>query len=119
HAIVHQVRRLRISAVVAAQVLRHNGEGIAKHLWAPRPEYAAVDRREQPLVRVDDDRVGALSTAKNPAQLGYDGCGAAVCGVDMEPDAVTLAHGRDLRYRVDPGCRRCARGGHHGHRAHV
>src|SRR5437763_157436 len=45
-------------------------EGGMQRLRLARPEDRAVERGEQPLVRVDDDRVGQLDTSETPAMLG-------------------------------------------------
>ena len=42
------------------QVLGHEAERLAEVVGPARPEQRAVHRHEQPLVRVDDERVGAL-----------------------------------------------------------
>src|SRR5581483_3978702 len=50
----------RIRVLRRAQVLRDERERLPKLLRPRRPEKRAVDRDEQPLVRVDDERVGVL-----------------------------------------------------------
>ena len=100
-AVVLQVER----GVGRGEVLGDERERLVERLRAPRPERRAVHRREQPLVRVDDDRVGALAAVEAPAKLGADRRRARVGGVDVQPDAGLLAAARELGHRVDRGRR--------------
>ena len=85
--VVAQVERvLRRGEVVGVRRERR-----AQRLGPARPERRAVDRREQPLVRVDDDRVGAVAAVEAPAQLRADRRRARVRRVDVQPDAGLLA----------------------------
>ena len=59
-----------------------------------RPEQRAVHRREHPLVRVDDERVGALDARERPALLLADHRRARVGGVDVQPGAGLRAQRR-------------------------
>ena len=72
----------------------------------PRPQRRAIDRREQPLVRVDDDRIGALDSLPGPAELRADHRRAGVRGVDVQPDVLALADLGQVRDRIDRGRRR-------------
>ena len=65
----------------------------------------AVERREQPLVRVDDERVGGLDSVEPVADARREQRGAAVRGVDVHPEAAVAAH----RARSRRGRRRCRR----------
>ena len=101
---------------VRGEILGHDRERAAEHLRSPGPEHAAVDRREEPLVRVHHDRVGALGAVEHPAQLRRDRGRAAVRRVDVEPEAVLLADAGDRGDRIDARRRRRARGGDHRER---
>ena len=66
-----------------AQVLGRERERRAQVIGPRREDARAVDRREQPLVRVDDERVGALEAGR--PELGADARRAGVGGVDVQP----------------------------------
>ena len=76
-----------VHLVAGAQVLGDEAERRAQGLGAAGPEQRAIHRREQPLVRVDDERVRALDALLRPARLRADPRGSGVGGVDVEPDA--------------------------------
>ena len=82
-----------------------------------RVEAGALDRREQPLVGVDDEGVGALDTVEGVAKLRADGGRAGVGAVDVQPGAVVLGEIGDRRHRVDRRRRGRAHGCHDS--AHV
>ena len=63
-SVVHQRRR---SSASGAQVLGDQAEGSTEPPGRAREQRRAVDRREHPLVRVDDERVGALAARERPA----------------------------------------------------
>ena len=65
HAGVHQVPHAGV-AFSGLQVLGRQRERGAQHVHAPAVEHAQIERREQPLVRVDDERVGASGAAQDP-----------------------------------------------------
>ena len=93
------------------EVARHLGVCAACSFRVAVDDGRAVERREQPLVRIDRDRVGGLDAAKQrPGPFGEQ-CGAAVGGVDVQPQAVRVTHLGDTGEVVDgtgvrsPGCR--------------
>ena len=88
------------------EVLGHERERLVQNLRPPRPERRAVHRREQPLVRVDDERVGALAAVEAPAELRADRRRAGVGRVDVQPDARLLTAARELGHGVDGRRRR-------------
>ena len=65
-SVVHEVGGVVLRPVGGGEVFGHEREGIAQDVGSPRPQDAAVDRCEEPLVRVDDDRVGALRAGDRP-----------------------------------------------------
>ena len=72
---------------------------------------AGVERSEEPLVRVDDDRVGVLDAGEERARRRRRERGAAVRTVDMEPHAALRADLGDRREIVDqPEVRRAGGG---------
>ena len=78
---------------------------------------ARVERGEQPLVRIDDERVGVLDAGEQPAHGRRGETGSAVRAVDVQPPAVLLRDGRDARDVVDDAEVRRARGGDDGEHA--
>src|SRR5712691_6553854 len=80
------VVREALRLVAGAKVFGHETEGRAKRLRLSRPEERAVHRREQPLVRVDDERVRAADARLRPAQLGAHPRRPRVGRVDVQPD---------------------------------
>src|ERR1700680_1749296 len=58
-SIVHKVPNR--FALTCGQVSRREAERALEEIFAPAVENAAVDRREQPLMRIDDERVGAVT----------------------------------------------------------
>ena len=63
------VEVVHAAGVGRAQVLGDEAEGVAERLRAAEQEKRRVERREHPLVRVDDDRIRALPAAKQRAHL--------------------------------------------------
>ena len=52
----------------------------------------AVERREQPLVGIDDERVGPFESGELVPDRGGEQGGAAVGAVDVEPQRALLGH---------------------------
>ena len=71
----------------------------------------AVERRAEPLVRVDHERVRALDALPHPAAFGQDHRAARHRGVDMQPDSVAPRDLGDRRDRIDRRRRGRADGG--------
>ena len=65
HAGVHQVPHR--AGLGRPQVLGRERERLAQHVHPPAVERAQVERREEPLVRVDDERVGAVRAGEDAA----------------------------------------------------
>ncbi len=92
------------SASSASGVRRYSGTRLnaaPEVLGPPRPEQRAVHRREHPLVRVDDERVGPLDALERPPVLGAHHRRAGVRGVDVQPRPSRLARVGDRRHRID------------------
>ncbi len=70
-------------------MLRVRGAGQVR---APVQQRAAVERREQPLVGVDDEAVGALDPWNLCPHGGRCQRGAAVGAVDVHPEVAAVAH---------------------------
>ena len=103
--------RCRLDRVEVAGVLR---VGRARQLGPAVQERAAVERREEPLVRVDDERVGAL----DPGERGRAPTGAASAAPPYAPSTCnhrprSVAHVGDAGQVVDrrrgSSCRRSRR----------
>ena len=85
-----------------AQVLGDEAERVAQRLRPAGEEGGAVHRGEEPLVRVDADRVGPLPSGEVAAKLRAHGRAARVRGVDVEPGARLGAAVGELRRRGRP-----------------
>ena len=96
---VHQVLHRR--GLGGLQVLGDQRERLPQQVHAPAVEDRTVKRREEPLVRVDDQRVGPLRAAEGGAPRGQHRHHARVGRIDMEPDALGLAQVRDVVHRID------------------
>ena len=83
---------------------------------APHEHDAACLREEQPLVRVERHRVGAVETGEEVPADGVDAAGNAVRAVDVEPHAARLADVGERVDRVDGAGERRARGRDDGDR---
>ena len=79
----------------------HEAEGGSKVVGTARPESRAVHGRHEPLVRVDDDRVGSLPAGEVVAQLRTDRRRAGIGRVDVEPDALARGCVGDRGHRID------------------
>ena len=101
------------------RVLRRQSEGRAHDIHPPAVERAQVERREQPLVRVDDQRVGAIDARQHVPVGRQHRRDAAVRGVHVQPQPLALADVRNRRHRIDAGRRRGAHGGDDGDRQHA
>ena len=88
----------RRHAVERPQVLRMEAERRGEPVHPAREQQRCVERREQPLVRIDDDRVGALPALERCPQLGHQGDRARVGGIHVEPRPLAfgnVGHGSD------------------------
>ena len=107
HPGVHQIPHGRLLGRLQ-QVLRREREGLAQHVHPPAVERAEVDRREEPLVRVDHERVGAFCACQQVPMRRQQPGHATVRGVHVQPEAFALADVGDGRHRIDAGRRRRA-----------
>src|SRR5450631_3879382 len=103
--------RVPLRIVEHVQIRRLLGVGPASEGGLTIQEGAAVERREQPLVRVDDEGVGVLDPVKEVTNRWGGQTRPAVGAVDVDPDAELSA---DLRHGVEVvddaevrGARRC------------
>ena len=96
------------------RIIAAEGERPARRVLAPVEEQPAVERLVEPLVRIEREGVRG---GKSPERL-RDGEGreGAVGAVDMQPELLLAADGRDVGERID--CSRIdgAGGGDHGER---
>ena len=81
--------------------------------WIAIEERGAVERREEPLVRIDHERVGSLDAGEPCGELGHAEGGAAVGGVDVEPHVAAGAHVRHAGEVVDDATVGGTGAGHH------
>ena len=92
------------------EVLGRKRERLMEHLGPACPQRCAIHLGEEPLVRIDDDGIGALDPVEAPAKLGADGRRPRIRRVDVEPRARLPAPLGELRHGVDRrGSRRADR----------
>ena len=89
------------SDVQRVQVRRLLPVGGPRHRGIPVEERTRVERREQPLVRVDDERICPVDAAEPVPDGRGQERRAAVGSVDVEPDAAFPAHVGHRREIVD------------------
>src|SRR6185437_12269706 len=109
--------RTVVDDVQVGGVLLVHGPG---HRRVPVQQRGAVERREQPLVRVHDERVGMLDTVVASPDTRREQAGPAVGTVHVEPQLVLAGHLGHAGQVVDDARVRGPRRGHHrGHRARI
>ena len=96
----------RRDPIQRAQIFRDEAERIAQHRHPRCQQEGRVKRREEPLVRVDDDRIGALPADERPAPLRNERHDAGVGAVDVQPQILAPGDISDRADRVDRGRRR-------------
>ena len=74
------------------QVARVGGHHAHEVLGVAHVVDRAVERRAQPLVRVEHERVGRLDAVPHPAALGQDHRRAGHRGIDVQPQPVPATH---------------------------
>ena len=99
--------------LVDPQVLGHEAEGAAEVVRAAAEQRRAPHRREEPLVGVDPDRVGAFPAGEVVTQLRAHRRRAGIGGIDVEPGAFCPGAVGDRRDRIDRRRRGRADGCHH------
>ena len=62
NAVIHQVYRARILA--GAKVFRYQRKRLSQNVLMTREEHAQIDIRQQPLVRIHNDRVRSFHAAE-------------------------------------------------------
>ena len=82
--------RFCASGLRRPQVVGRQRERRSHHIHAPAVERAQIERREQPLVRVDDQRVRALGAVEHVRVRRQHRRGAAVRRVDVQPHALRV-----------------------------
>ena len=115
-AVVDVVRGALLEVVVR-RVVRERG---AQRLRVAHERAARLERRVEPLVRIDRHRVGLGERAQIVGRAGHRGGEPAVRAVDVEPGAVLAADRRDRAERIDGArahrARPCRRRGAARHR---
>ena len=97
-----------------AQVARVGAHHAHQVLGVAHVVGGEVEAGAHPLVRVEDDGVGALDALPHPAVLGADHRRAGERRVDVQPQAVARAEGGDAGHRVERRGRGRADRGDHG-----
>ena len=76
----------------------------------------AIEGGAEPLVRIEDERVGAFDAVPQPAALGQDHRGTGHGGVDVKPQLVARSDVGDGRDRIERRRHGGAGGGDNGAR---
>ena len=90
------------------QIFGGQRERGAQQIHPAAIQHAEIERHEQPLVRIDDERVRAGAALERVAALRHDRRDTAVRAVDVQPQIVALADIRNRRHRIDARRRRAA-----------
>ena len=77
------------------------GEGSAHDIRATRVQDAEVDGREQPLVRIHDERIGARGAVEDVAMLFEQRRGSSISGIDVQPEAMAFGDCGDGGQGID------------------
>ena len=86
-----------------------DAEGVLERVLVLHQQAAGLVGLEQPFVRIQPDRIGALDPAQEPlAPLGHHR-ETAIGGIDMQPEAFRRAEVGQLLQPVD-GARACRAG---------
>src|SRR5438105_141273 len=95
--VIDVVRGALIEVVVRRMVRKRRAQ-----LFRIAHERAArLERRVQPLVRIDGYGIGFAQRAQIVRRLGHRRRKTAICPVDVEPDAMLAAYSCDLAQRID------------------
>ena len=95
---VHVVDPVAVGEVVVHRVIRERG---AEHVGIAGEQAAGLERRVQPLVRIDGDRVGQVERPQVARRVRQRRRECAVGAVDVEPRAHLAADVRDGEQRID------------------
>jgi len=99
-----------------AQIARVGAHHAHEVVWVAHVVRAEVEAGAHPLVRVEDERVGAFDAVPHPAELGAHHRGSGEGGVDVQPQCVALGDLRQAAERVERRGRRGADRRHEGAR---
>ena len=86
-----------------AQVFRHQGKRAPQQIHPAAVKHRKIERREQPFVRVEHQRVCAVATIQNLAQLRHDCRRPGISRIHVQPQFVLLASLGDRRHGIDAG----------------
>jgi hypothetical protein len=96
HEVFHRPRLRRPQDVLGRQ-----REGRTQNVHSAAVEHTDIDRREQPLVRVHDQRIRALGALQDVGVRRQDRRHACIGGVYVQPELLALADIGDVRHRID------------------
>lgn len=100
-AIVHEVDGLRVFG--SGEVSGAERDAAAQDIGEARIEDAQIEADLQPLMRIQDDGMGALDAIEEMTEFRKDRGATTIGGVDMKPDAVTFSDIGDGGNRFDSG----------------
>src|SRR5215469_16761622 len=100
-AVIHEVGDFIARAFRVTQVLGDEAKSGFDNMGLAGIKDAAIDGGEEPFVRVDDEGIGTFTARQHPAHIRINGSGAAIGGIDVQPQAVAFAYISDLGHRVD------------------
>src|SRR5438270_846288 len=83
--VVHQIRHLVARTLGVAQILWDEAEGSLDHARLTCIEDAAINGRKEPLVRIDDEGIGAFATCQHPMHLRINRGRATIGCIDVQP----------------------------------
>src|SRR5437763_531936 len=69
----------------------------------PAIEHGKIEWREQPLVRIEHERIRRVATIKDVAHLRNDRRGSSVGRINMQPKFMLLANLNDRRNGINAG----------------
>ena len=106
-AVIHQVDHVLL---VRLEVFGDQRECAFQIIRPPRVQQAAIDRRQQPFVRIGDERIGTVAARQHVSVRRHQRRGTAVRRVHVQPHPVAFAYVGNRRHRVDAGRGRGAHG---------
>src|SRR5678816_4121481 len=91
-----------------SQVLGHKRECPPEQIHVTRIQNRKVERREQPLMWINDYRVSSLATSQDVTQLRNNSGRTSIRSIHVQPHRMLFTNGNNLRNRINTRCRRGA-----------
>src|SRR5260370_25336110 len=99
-AIIHQIGYRLTGTLRVAQVLRDEAERRFHYFRFACIKNATIDWSKEPLVGIDNQAVRPFAPRQRPAHYRVNSSRAAICSIDMQPQAIPFADISNLLYRV-------------------